>query len=164
MTLSSRMGEQLHTTPILYNRDNHQFLGETTQGFLRKFLYNMHFFCFSCKISFVGCPLFTKYRWYTLQFHFSLGGKRAFGTFRTHSNDSSAHTPINLTLILLQAHTSSYTLCIITSYKNILSVHITYSAQIYLKIGKSFNSLCSSHNNIQFSIHFTKHNKAREMN
>jgi len=38
------MGEQLHTTPILYNRDNHQFLGETTQGFLRKFLYNMHFF------------------------------------------------------------------------------------------------------------------------
>ena len=70
-----------------------------------------------------------------------LGGKRASGTFCTHSNDSIAHTPINLTLILLQAQTSSYTLCIFMSYKNVLNVHIIYSAPIYLKIGKSLNSL-----------------------
>ena len=114
------------------------------------------FFCLSCKICFVGCPHFTKQGWYTLQFNFCLGCKRAFGTFCTCSNDSSAHTPTNLTLILLQAHTRSYNLLIFMSYKNVLNVHITYSAPIYLKTGKFFNSLCSSHNYTQFSIHFTR--------
>ena len=68
-------------------------------------------------------------------------------------------TPINFTLILQPAHICSYILPIFMSNKTLWTPTSLYSVSIYLNCFRSFNSLCSSHDHIKFSKHFTKYNK-----